>query len=140
MKRFPTVFLLTLTVLSMSAKADGEIKWDRYPNGCQELYAKKEAYPLAFYDLYSGAISATKVSILAKNKWVCVSPMVPTGKREEADWTLVIFEEGKLICQQTSDEARLAAEDIGRRGYKVAGLSPRAQSNALVLTDCQFFQ
>jgi hypothetical protein len=140
MKKFFNIFLLALTVFSMSAKADEEIKWDWYPNGCQELYAKNEAFILTFIHLWLGQISPTKISILAKNKWVCVSPTVATAKREEADWTLVIFEKGKLICQQISDEARLAAEDIGNRGYKIAGHSPRAESNALVLSDCQFFR
>jgi hypothetical protein len=70
---------------------------------------------------------------------VCVSTSVATGKREEANSTYVMFEEGKLICEQTSDEARLAAENIGRKGYKIAGIAARAENNSLVLVDCQFF-
>ena len=139
MKKYLTFILLNLLCFSMPVKADGEIKWERFPNGCQELHAKGQAYPLSFYDLYSGAVSATKVSILGKNKMVCVSGSVATGKREETNSTYVIFEDGKLICEQTSDEARLAAENIGRKGYKIAGMLPRAQNNALVLVDCQFF-
>jgi hypothetical protein len=135
---FITAFFLLQPLISSAQ--DAEIKWDRYPPGCENLHKQEKAYPLSMFDLFMNQISPTKISILSKNKIVCVDLAVATGKHEEGNAIYIFFEKGKLICEQRSDEARLAGDDVKQLGYKIAGVGARAQNNSLILTDCQFFR
>jgi hypothetical protein len=134
------IFSLFFICKLVFAQNTEEIKWERFPNGCKDLYEKQQAFPLKQYDLYSGAISATKVSIQARDKVVCVTMSVATGKQQEGSSTFVVFENGLIICNQQSDQARLDAEDIKRVGYKIAGVSAQVFNNSLMLNNCQFFK
>lgn len=134
--KFISSVLLVLAINSTAAFAQDDFKWERFQNGCEEGTKAGKIYPLKFYSLFSGEISATKISILAKNKKVCTDPVVATGKSDDGNNTIISFEDGLLLCIQTTDKGRLDADDIRRTGYKIIGSSAGVRGRSLYLKDC----
>ena len=118
------------------AKAAASAQWKKFPSVCEPLSRKGQVFALKFYEFYMGDVSATKISIGARGKVLCVSGVTGTGKSDVGNTTIVEFENGGITCKQTTDAARLATESIRRTGYKVAGNFVNVVGRRITLSDC----
>ena len=92
-------------------------------------------YVLDGWKFFSGEVNATEVSIIARGKKVCFTG-VATGRADGSNTTELQIEDGRVICEQRSDESRLAAAQLGRTGYKVVGDFAGVIGGGVVLRDC----
>ena len=92
-------------------------------------------YVLDGWQLVSGEVTATEVSIIARGKKVCFTG-VATGRVDQTNTTELQMENGRVICEQRSDASRLAAARLGRTGYKVVGDFVGVMGGSVKLKDC----
>ena len=87
--------------------------------------------------LTEGTLNFTEVAIKAKNKAVCTDGVVES-RTEIGDATVVSVETGRLLCYQYSDNARLAAVKLDRKGYNIIGKFVSVQGRSIRLDNCEF--
>lgn len=100
-------------------------------------------YKLDIFDIFSGALSLTEISIEAEGRDVCtegvassISEGVPT---EDGTAVVIAVENSRLRCFQLTTELRLhAVRELRRAMYFVRGEYIGTSSGGVDLRNCEF--
>jgi len=100
-------------------------------------------YKLDIFDIFSGTLSLTEVSIEAEGRDVCtagVASGIAEGVQTDYGTAVVVaVENSRLRCFQLTTELRLhAVRDLKRAMYFVRGEYIGTASGGVVLRNCEF--